>query len=310
MEAVRLNASALSDPNSLRILLTSPSVSDSLSEISALVDSGSTHCFVDTGFVRAHQLSVYSVRPIELRLFDGTSNSVITESLQLPVLFPTGESMTIDFYVTPLDSSCSVVLGFNWLTRYNPLIDWVLGRVVFRPQLLDPSCPTPTSSARAAKLPPQDSASPKPSDSAPHVSIIGAATFARACKLPGAQSFRIHLSNPSFSARSTSISDEVPDLSHIPEEYHDFADVFSKAKADTLAPHRPYDLHIDLEDGASPPVGAVYSLSQSKLSALREFIDEHVRIGFICPSNSPHGAPVLFVRKKTDPSISVSTSVD
>ena len=253
---------------------------------------------MDTSFVWSHQLFVYPVKPIELRLFDGISNSVITESLQLPVLFPTGESMTIDFYVTPLDSSCSMVLGFNWLTRYNLLIDWVLGRVVFCPQLLDPSCPTLMSSARAAKLPPQDSASPKPSDSALRVSIIGAAAFACACKLPGAQSFRIHLSDLSVSAHSTSVSDEAPDLSHIPEEYHDFADVFSKAKADTLAPHHPYDLHIDLEDSASPLVGAVYSLSQSELSALREFIDEHVRIGFIRPSNSFHGAPVLFIRKK------------
>ena len=206
--------------------------------------------------------------------------------------------MTIDFYVTPLDSSCSVVLGFNWLTRYNPLIDWVLGRITFRPQLLDPSCLTPMSSARAAKLPLQDPASLKPSVSALHVSLISAAAIVCACKLPGVQSFRIHLSNTSISAHSTSVSDEAPDLSHIPEEYHNYADVFSKVKADTLAPHRPYDLQIDLEEGASPPVGAVYSLSQSELVALREFIDEHVRIGFIHPSNSSHGAPVLFVRKK------------
>ena len=257
---------------------------------------------MDSEFVRHYDLPVVSVKPIELMLFDGTCNSVITQSLEFPVLFPTGESMTIYLYVTPLDPSCSVVLGYNWLTRYNPLIDWVLGSIVFRPQLLGPVSPTPTSSARSAKLPPQNSSAfpepPEPSDSAPHISMIGAAAFARACKLPGAQSFRIHLSDPAFSAKSASVSDEVPDLSHIPEEYHDFADVFSKSKADTLAPHRPYDLKINLEEGASPPVGTMYSLSQSEIHTLREFIDEHVRIGFIRPSASSHGAPVLFVRKK------------
>jgi hypothetical protein len=212
--------------------------------------------------------------------------------------------MTIDFYVTPLDPSCPVVLGFNWLTRYNPLIDWVLGSIAFRPHLFERSIPTLTSSARAAQLPsqnpsfPTETTKPSVSDSVPRISLIGAAAFVRACKLPGAQSFRIHLSDPAVSGKSASVSDEAPDISHVPKEYHDFADVFSKSKADTLAPHRPYDLKINLEEGTAPPVGAVYQLSQSELVILREFIDEHVRIGFIRPTNSPHGAPVLFVRKK------------
>ena len=42
----------------------------------------------------------------------------------------------------------------------------------------------------------------------------------------------------------------------------------------------------------------MYSLSQSEFQVLREFIDEHIRIGFIRPSSYPHGAPVQFVRKK------------
>ena len=265
----------------------------------ALVDSGSTHCFVDSEFVQKKKLPVTPVSPIELKLFDGTSNSIITQSLKLPVIFPTGESMTIDFYVTPLDPSCSLVLGYNWLTRYNPLIDWVLGSIVFRPQLLDPTIPKPTSTARAAQLPQQNPSTlnPKTSDSVPKISLIGAAAFLRGCKRPGSQSFRIHLSDPSLSAKSASLSAEVPDLSNIPEEYHDYADVFSKAKADTLAPHRPYDLNINLEEGTSPPpITAMYSLSQSELQTLREFVDENLRIGFIRPTNSPHGAPVLFTR--------------
>ena len=97
--------------------------------------------------------------------------------------------------------------------------------------------------------------------------------------------------------------------SHIPKEYHDFTDVFNKAKADTLAPHWPYDLKINLEEGLAPLIGAIYPLSQSELQTLREFIDEHLQIGFIRLTTSLHGAPVLFVRKKkTDHSVSVLTS--
>ena len=101
------------------------------------------------------------------------------------------------------------------------MIDWVLGHITFRPQLLDPSFPSLMSSARAAKLLLQN---PSASDSTPYISLIGAAAFMCACKLPGMQSFRIHLSDTSLSAKSASISDKAPNLSLIPKEYHDHVD--------------------------------------------------------------------------------------
>ena len=97
---------------------------------------------------------------------------------------------------------------------------------------------------------------------------------------------------------STSTISEPTDLSGVPPDYHDFADVFSKSKADMLAPHREHDLKINLEDSASPPLGATYSLSSSELGSLCEFLDEHLAMGFICPSSSTHATPVLFVHKK------------
>ena len=123
--------------------------------------------------------------------------------------------------------------------------------------------------------------------------------FARACKEEGTEGFQIHISDPnSTSGRSTQKSDTPVDLSSVPLEYHDYADVFSKSKANTLPPHRPYDLKINLEEGTSPPLGPIYSLSPAELATLREFINEHLKSGFIHPTNSPYGAPILFVKKK------------
>ena len=65
-----------------------------------------------------------------------------------------------------------------------------------------------------------------------------------------------------------------------------------------LAPHQPYDLKIDLEEGAAPPVTLMYLLSQVELQTLREFIEEHLCAGFIQSTTSPHGAPILFIKKK------------
>src|SRR5258705_6419715 len=101
-----------------------------------------------------------------------------------------------------------------------------------------------------------------------------------------------------LSARSVKAvpTETLPDT--IPREYLEFCEVFSGEKANILAPHRPYDLKINLEEGTKPFHGLIYSLSPPELTALREFLEENVRNGFIHPSKSPWGSPVLFVKKK------------
>jgi len=97
-------------------------------------------------------------------------------------------------------------------------------------------------------------------------------------------------------AKSTTISKNI-DLSSVLEEYYEYADVFSKFKAETLALHHPYNLWIDLEKNSHPLVGTIYFLSQFKQKALKEFIDENLTNRFIHLTSSPHRAPVLFIKK-------------
>ena len=109
--------------------------------------------------------------------------------------------------------------------------------------------------------------------------MINAAAYMHASKLPSSISFQLSITPDSALARA---SQEVQvDLSSVPEDYHEFTDV--------LPPHRPYNLKIDLEEGTPPP---------NRMYSLCTFIEEHVNIGFICPLKSPHGALVLFIKKK------------
>ena len=162
----------------------------------------------------------------------------------------------------------------------------------------------PSSSLQPPDLPPL--ATPTPSDTPPSfsqckalpITIINAPAFALACRLEGSVQFSLQICPQESDLRSASTTFDDSDLSRIPADYHNFADVFSKSKADMLAPHREYDLKINLEEGASPPIGTTYSLSPSKLEFLQTFLDEHLSMGFICPFSSTHAAPVLLVRKK------------
>jgi len=42
----------------------------------------------------------------------------------------------------------------------------------------------------------------------------------------------------------------------------------------------------------------MYSLSASEQETFKEFIEENLNTGFIWPTSSPHGIPVLFIKKK------------
>jgi len=101
-----------------------------------------------------------------------------------------------------------------------------------------------------------------------------------ASKLPGSYNFKLCLHSSDIQANSAKLA-ETPDLSNVPSEYHKFADVFSKTKAENIPPHRPYDLKINLKEGAQPPVGPIYSLSASEQETLKEFIKENLNMGFI-----------------------------
>lgn len=93
-------------------------------------------------------------------------------------------------------------------------------------------------------------------------------------------------------------SGDPPDLSSVPAEYQDLWEVFSKSRATSLPPHRPYDCAIDLFPGTSPPRGRLYSLSGPETKAMEAYVESSLAAGIIRPSSSSAGAGFFFVDKK------------
>jgi hypothetical protein len=110
---------------------------------------------------------------------------------------------------------------------------------------------------------------------------------------------RAAVTGPDTSAVDAALAAEYDALRpQIPQQYHNFLDVFSKSKGTSLPPRRTYDHKIELEPSTTPPFGPIYSLSKVEQLALKMFLDENLANRFIRPSQSPAGAPVLFIKKK------------
>nr|GEZ43083.1 putative reverse transcriptase domain-containing protein [Tanacetum cinerariifolium] len=77
----------------------------------------------------------------------------------------------------------------------------------------------------------------------------------------------------------------------------DFPEVFPE-NLPGLPPARPVEFQINLIPGAAPVARAPYCLAPSEMKELSEQLQELSDKGFIRPSSSPWGAPVLFVKKK------------
>ncbi|KAL4013006.1 hypothetical protein IC575_025158 [Cucumis melo] len=77
----------------------------------------------------------------------------------------------------------------------------------------------------------------------------------------------------------------------------DYPDVFPE-ELPGLPPHREVEFSIELEPGTVPISRAPYRMAPAELKELKVQLQELLDKGFIRPSVSPWGAPVLFVTKK------------
>ena len=101
-----------------------------------------------------------------------------------------------------------------------------------------------------------------------------------------------------YSAQKAQIALLVAKEVKIPTKYSDFSNVFLEEKALILLKITKLNWHaIELQEGQQLPYGPIYSLAPVELKTLKTYIKTNLANGFIQPSKSFTGAPILFVGK-------------
>jgi hypothetical protein len=78
---------------------------------------------------------------------------------------------------------------------------------------------------------------------------------------------------------------------------NEFPDAFSE-ELSGMPPDRDIEFVIELKPGTAPVYKTPFRMTTLELDVLKEHIKELLEKGFIHPSSSPWGAPMIFVPKK------------
>lgn len=246
---------------------------------------------------------MYSLKiPRALEVIDGReiSSGDITHITMVPMIID-GHREELPSFVTKL-GHYPLVLGIPWLRFHGVTVSFGSDRISFD----SPSCINRCMKEKVVvNTNPQQrvKASDDPSSEAPKldVSFVGPAAFSRLVKNKRQRHGRLRIFALSLYEINNALNkkklDEGGIKALVPEEYHEFLPLFSEAAAAQLPPHRKYDHKIPLKEGFEPPFGALYSMSRQELEAVKEWLEENLSKGFIRHSESPAGAPILFVRK-------------
>ena len=204
-----------------------------------------------------------------------------------------------------------VILGQSWLQHHNPIANWRDGRTVLvkgnsevtlypisGPKKVLHEVDKPTSHHLSAM---QLSKAVKQGEDV-YVAILRPVEANRHSDVVEAEG----RSTSGASRPPTAKSPGVPLKLQLPEGVpadlaavlRSYTDVFPDALPAGLPPPREVDHAIVLEPGALPPSRPTYRMNFQELEELEKQLKEYAGNEWIRPSQSPYGAPILFVKKK------------
>ncbi|GJX36554.1 putative reverse transcriptase domain-containing protein [Tanacetum coccineum] len=230
-----------------------------------LFDSGSDKSFVNSGF--SHLIDIKPVRlniSYEVELADGklVSTNTVLRGCTLNLL---NQLFEVDLMPIEL-GTFDVIIGMDWLVKHDALI--VCGKkevhIPVKGKMLVVKGNCDVSRLKV-------------------VSCIKARKYIeRGCHL-----FVAHVTEKEPKEKRL---EDVPIIRDFPEVFPD--------DLPGLPPPRQVEFRIELVPGAAPVARAPYRLAPSEMKELSDQLKELSEKGFIRPSSSPWGAPVLFVKKK------------
>jgi hypothetical protein len=233
---------------------------------STLFDSGATYSFISSTYVK---LCSMTTQPLNQNIIVSTpAGDVVTCRKFIedcPIII--GDRVLLANLVVFQMLGFDIILGMDWLLKYYANIDCRKKEIIFR----SPSDEEfKFCGSRVQATPP-----------------LLSAIQARCSIRSGGQAFLAYIKVEPEGDRKL---EDIPIVRNYP-------DVF--AKATTGLPHdREIEFTIDLMSGTQPMHKAPYRMAPSELKELKKQLEDLVDQGFIRPSVSPWGAPVLFVRKK------------
>ena len=269
----------------------------------ALTDTGvQGKGFIDQSWAESHELPLKSLRrPFGLEVFDGreAESGKVTHYVEVGLRIQDHYEKTIRLYVTQL-AYYPVVLGMPWLKEHDPSMGFASHTIVFNSGYCQKHCNMPARPTKVHALhdvPKRDRPQYLPPRPKGLENVDIAQVSMRACAAYSRRNYQVFSVTIEDIEHQLSPREDPDPASLLPPELKEFADVFSPKEADKLPPHRPYDHNIRLTEGKTPPFGPLYPMSRTELTALKEWLEENLRKGFVRPSSSPAASPVLFVKK-------------
>ncbi|KAL0534150.1 hypothetical protein IC582_028434 [Cucumis melo] len=231
-----------------------------------LFDSGSSHSFISSAFVSHARLEVEPLHHV-LSVSTPSGECMLSkEKVKACQIEIAGHVIEVTLIVLDM-LDFDVILGMDWLAANHASIDCSRKEVTFNP----PSMASFKFKGGGSKSLPQ---------------VISAI---RASKL---------LSQGTWGILASVVDTREADVSLSSEPVvRDYPDVFPE-ELPGLPLHREVEFAIELEPGTVPISRAPYRMAPAELKELIVQLQELLDKGFIRPSVSPWGAPVLFVKKK------------